>query len=282
MAAPHFVVGGPVARVPGGLVVHQDVDLGVAGRRADGQRVFKGDCQRLLNHHGDAIPRGDFDGWAMLGDGSVDQHRLGMGSLDHAGFARVKERLGQRIFSSVFGEESGVGVGDADQFDVGVLRKAERNPSTWPWVRPTIATRSGGGWAAIDTGRVASNPNNKVRLNRKAKQALKRFILYVCLLARDSTPASLPAFNREFPGELRSSSMRNSFACRGILSGVGVQSSCGPPVARLGPRLFKAGLDGRFLSDRSTSVGPALLFENKYILAILRPSQILDCLVQCH
>ena len=47
-----------------------------------------------------------------------------MGSLDHAGFARVKERLGQRIFSSVFGEESGVGVGDADQFDVGMLQES--------------------------------------------------------------------------------------------------------------------------------------------------------------
>src|SRR5271166_4523884 len=46
-----------------------------------------------------------------------------MGSLDHVGFAAVEEGIGERIFLLVFSEEIRVGVGDADQFHIAVLRQ---------------------------------------------------------------------------------------------------------------------------------------------------------------
>jgi hypothetical protein len=110
-------IGGAVGGVPGGFVIDQDLDVVLAGDFADGEGVVEGDGQGLLDHDGDAVLGGDLDGGAVLGDGGVDEDGLGLAGFDQVGFAFEEERGGEIVFLLVFGEEGGVGVGDADELD---------------------------------------------------------------------------------------------------------------------------------------------------------------------
>ena len=64
---------------------------------ANGQSVVERDGERLFDHDGDAVLGGDLDGMAMLGDGGVDENRLGVAALDHVGLALEEERVGELI-----------------------------------------------------------------------------------------------------------------------------------------------------------------------------------------
>src|SRR6185503_10146958 len=118
-----LVVCFAVAGIPGGLVVHEDVDLLLASDAADGLGIFKRDGERLLDHHGDAVLRGNFDGGTVLGNGGVDEDSVGAGALDHVGFGFVENLVRQRELLAVFRAEAGICIGDADELYVLMLRK---------------------------------------------------------------------------------------------------------------------------------------------------------------
>ncbi len=93
-------------------------------RLLDGQRVLDGGGEGLLDHDGDVKRRGLLDGGSMPGDGGVDEDRLRMGASPASPIRSEKKRLSAKVeLSGVLLAQGGVGLGDADQLDLGVRRQ---------------------------------------------------------------------------------------------------------------------------------------------------------------
>ena len=114
---------GGVRGVPGGFVVGQDLDFVLAGDPGDGAGICRGNGEGLFDHGGDAEAGGNLNGGAVFSNGGVNEHRLGVGALDHGGLVGEVETFGERELCLVLGEEGGIGGGDSDQLDVGVAGK---------------------------------------------------------------------------------------------------------------------------------------------------------------
>jgi len=110
-----------IAGVPGGLVVYKDLDVVLDGRVADGQRVGHGGGEGLFDHGAYAMACGQLDDLAVVEDGCVDQHCLRVNGVEHSLGVGVEEGMVKMEALFIFGGEGGVGLGDADQLDVGVL-----------------------------------------------------------------------------------------------------------------------------------------------------------------
>ena len=114
------VCGGGVGVVPGGLVVGEDGDVVFFGEALDGEGVFYRCGEGLFDHGGDVEGSGLLDGGAVAGDGGVDEDGLGMRGLEHRGFCGEEEVVREVGDGGVLLAEGGVGLGDADEGDLGV------------------------------------------------------------------------------------------------------------------------------------------------------------------
>lgn len=99
------------------------MDVMLAGGFSDGEGVGEGDGERLLDHDGDSVAGGGFNGLAMSGDGGVNEQSLGMGGFDHLVSIGEEEALRQGELFCIFRGKRGIGVGDAYQLHVFVLRQ---------------------------------------------------------------------------------------------------------------------------------------------------------------
>ncbi len=93
----NLVVGGAIAGVPGGFVVHQHLDVAVAGRATDGEGVIERGAERLLDHDRDATLGCRFDDAPVVGDAGVDQQGARMPLRDHGVELGVEEMVIERI-----------------------------------------------------------------------------------------------------------------------------------------------------------------------------------------
>ena len=112
----HFVKRGAIARVPGGFVVHQHMDVVLPRHLADGQRVVKRDGQRLFHHHRNAVFRGGLNDLAVVADRRIHQHRLWMARLDHLVHIQKEQPRVESILLLVFCRQGWFRVGNPYQF----------------------------------------------------------------------------------------------------------------------------------------------------------------------
>jgi hypothetical protein len=79
----HQVVGGTVAGIPRGLVIHEHVDFGFAGDVLNRERVFEADGQRFFHHDVNAVAGADFHHAAVVVGVGINQHCLRMRLDEH-------------------------------------------------------------------------------------------------------------------------------------------------------------------------------------------------------
>jgi hypothetical protein len=83
--AVHEGVRGVRARVPGGLVVGEQVHAVAARERRHALRVRQAHGERLLDHHVHPARGRGFDHAQVLADGAEGEHRLGPRAVEHRG-----------------------------------------------------------------------------------------------------------------------------------------------------------------------------------------------------
>ncbi len=137
--------GGGVGVVPGGLVVGEDGDVELFGELLDGEGVVDGGGEGLFDHGGDAEGGGLLDGGSMAGDGGVDEDGLGVRGAEHLGF-RGKEDAGRKVGAfDVVLAEGGIGIGDADELELGVGGQASKEAADVPVDEADDGHADGGG-----------------------------------------------------------------------------------------------------------------------------------------
>ena len=120
LAGLGFANGIGVGGVPGGLVVDEDLNVMLAGGRADGEGVVHGGAEGLLYHGADIVFGGGFDDAAVVLDGGVDEDRVGVLCGEHVLKVRIEEGLWQVISGGILLGEGDVGFDDGDKLGVGV------------------------------------------------------------------------------------------------------------------------------------------------------------------
>ncbi len=116
-----FVDGFGVGGVPGGFVVDQDVDVMLASGGADGEGVFHGGREGLLDHGADIVAGRGFDDAAVILNGGVDEYGVGVLGGEHVLEVGVEEGLLQVVLGGVLLREGGVGFDDGDELGRGVF-----------------------------------------------------------------------------------------------------------------------------------------------------------------
>ncbi len=115
--APH----GAMTAVPRGLVVDQHVDLAALRRGRDGLGVGGRHGQGLLHHDVHAVPGGGLDDLQVVEGVGVDDKRLRPCLRDEEVEVGEHPPGVDRVLRGELVAQRGVGVVDADQFDVGPL-----------------------------------------------------------------------------------------------------------------------------------------------------------------
>ena len=114
-ALRYLVVGGPVAGIPGGLVVHEHLNVVLPGRTANRQCIFQRHGQGLFHHDAEPVLRGCFDHLPVLADRSVNQQSLGMAGRNHRIQLRVEQAgIEMKLLCVAVGKRL-VGIHDAVQ-----------------------------------------------------------------------------------------------------------------------------------------------------------------------
>ena len=120
-ALQHLVVDLLVAGIPCGLIIHQYLDVVLAGRSADGESIAQTGCERLLYHGGYAVASSGLDNLAMILRCGVDKDRIGMLLHEHALEVGVEETGVEVVADGVALDKGLVGFDDGDELDIWVL-----------------------------------------------------------------------------------------------------------------------------------------------------------------
>ncbi len=122
-AGTNEIVGGVVAAVPGSFVIDENLNFCGASGAGDGLRVFVRDGQRFFHHYGNGVAGAEFNNFAVILGGGVDEDSLRVRGAKKFIKIGVIERRVEVKLRSVLIEESAVGFGDGDDFDVGAVER---------------------------------------------------------------------------------------------------------------------------------------------------------------
>src|SRR5215470_3480321 len=107
-----------IAAVPGGLVIHQNLDAAGAGGLLHGSCIFETDSQWLFHHDVYAMTGADFHHLAMVVRVGVGQHSFRMRLFEGILQVGKKELLLQSKTGSVLGSQFLIGLGDAHDMKI--------------------------------------------------------------------------------------------------------------------------------------------------------------------
>src|SRR5258708_9755074 len=116
------IVGGAIAAVPRGLVIHDDLNVTLLSGGLNGAGVFHADRERFFHHHGHAVAGAGSNRLAMIAGVAVHQRCLRMSALKHFVGAGEKQFGIHTVFLCVIGRELLIAFGDADELDVGTMQ----------------------------------------------------------------------------------------------------------------------------------------------------------------
>ena len=120
---PEQLVDSAIAGIPRRLVVHQDLNVVLARSAADGQSIVHRKREGLFDHDVEVMGGGRFDDAAVLSDGGVHEQRLRLLVREEVVEGRVEELRVEVELFLVFAAQRRVGVHDAHQLCVLLLRK---------------------------------------------------------------------------------------------------------------------------------------------------------------
>ena len=115
------VVGGMIAAIPRGLIVHQYRNLRRARRRCDGPGILEADRQRFFHHHRDKAARRRLHHTPMIVSARITEHRIRMRLLDRVVEISIIELLVQIEFSRVLLEQHAIGLGNPHDLKIGTM-----------------------------------------------------------------------------------------------------------------------------------------------------------------
>src|SRR6185503_515746 len=120
-AVLYKLVDGGVARIPSGLVIHQDRNVRRVGGTLDRKSVVDRNGERLLHHHGNVVAGGNFYYAAMFARIGVSENRLRLHSGEHLVEISVEQMRVELVLIGVAVGQLLVGLGDADNLNVATL-----------------------------------------------------------------------------------------------------------------------------------------------------------------
>lgn len=117
------IVRGTVAAVPGSFVINENLNFCGASDAGHGLRVFVRDGQRFFHHDGNGIAGAEFNNFAVIVGGGVDEDRLRVrGAKKFVKIGVVESRIEMKL-RCVLIEKSALGFGDGNDLDVGAVER---------------------------------------------------------------------------------------------------------------------------------------------------------------
>ena len=111
-----------VAAIPGGLVIHQHLDVALARGIGDGVCILGADRQRLFHHDVDAVARAYLHHFSVIKSIGVRQHGLRMRLLQHVFEIGKNQTAVEAKLRCVTRRDFGVRFGNSDNLDVGPMQ----------------------------------------------------------------------------------------------------------------------------------------------------------------